>query len=115
MRARPVEPVLRAWSAGLVENTSFQQMTEEFARIVIPKVWEHASELLDGAYAIPLAETADAVRVLAERTRVIAEGAGALPVAAALHHDLGRRVVCVVSGGNIDPAVFARILQGETP
>jgi tetratricopeptide (TPR) repeat protein len=40
LRARPVEPVLRAWSAGLVENTSFQQMTEEFARIVIPKVWE---------------------------------------------------------------------------
>jgi DNA-binding NtrC family response regulator len=38
--ARPVESVLRAWSAGIVENTTFQQMTEEFARIVIPKVWE---------------------------------------------------------------------------
>jgi len=40
LRARPVDSVLRAWSAGVVENTSFQQMTEEFARIVIPKVWE---------------------------------------------------------------------------
>ena len=36
----PVDPLLRAWSAGVVENRSFQQMTEEFARIVIPKVWE---------------------------------------------------------------------------
>ena len=40
LHARPVEAVLRSWSAGVVENTSFQQMTEEFARIVIPKVWE---------------------------------------------------------------------------
>lgn len=40
LHARPVESVLRSWSAGVVENTSFQQMTEEFARIVIPKVWE---------------------------------------------------------------------------
>jgi DNA-binding NtrC family response regulator len=40
LHARPIESVLRAWSAGVVENTSFQQMTEEFARIVIPKVWE---------------------------------------------------------------------------
>ena len=40
LRAHPVEAVLRAWSAGIVGNTTFQQMTEEFARIVIPKVWE---------------------------------------------------------------------------
>lgn len=40
LHARPVDSVLRAWSAGIVDNTSFQQMTEEFARIVIPKVWE---------------------------------------------------------------------------
>jgi threonine dehydratase len=85
------------------------------SRELIPKVWQHASELLDGAFAVRLADAADAVRVLAERTRVIAEGAGALPVAAALNNELGRRVVCVVSGGNIDPAVFARILQGEAP
>ena len=40
LRAGPIDPVLRAWSAGIVENTTFQQVTEEFARIVIPKVWE---------------------------------------------------------------------------
>ena len=40
LQTLPVDPLLRAWSAGVVENRSFQQMTEEFARIVIPKVWE---------------------------------------------------------------------------
>ncbi|HZU19996.1 MAG TPA: pyridoxal-phosphate dependent enzyme [Gaiellaceae bacterium] len=85
------------------------------SRELIPKVWAHASELLDGACALPLADVADAVRLLAERTRVIAEGAGALAVAAALKHDVGQRVVCVVSGGNVDTAVLVRILAGELP
>ena len=64
-----------------------------------------------------LAETAGAVRTLAERTRVIAEGAGALSVAAALSGkvDGAQRIVCIVSGGNIDATVFTRILAGETP
>jgi threonine dehydratase len=111
-------PVAATFSAG--GTPTGVEYTPSFvdgsgSRELIPKVWEHASQLLDGAFAVPLAQTADAVRVLAERTRVIAEGAGALPVAAALNNELGGRVVCVVSGGNIDPAVFARILQGETP
>jgi threonine dehydratase len=85
------------------------------SRELIPRVWEHASRLLDGAFAVPLADVAAAVRLLAERTRVVAEGAGALALAAALSHDGGRKVVCVVSGGNIDTAVLGRILAGETP
>ena len=73
-------------------------------------------ELLDGAFAVPLEEAADAVRLLAERTRVIAEGAGALSTAVARSGRIdARKIVCVVSGGNIDPAVLARILLGETP
>ena len=40
LQARPVDPLLRAWSAGVVEDKSFSQLTEEFARMVIPKVWE---------------------------------------------------------------------------
>ncbi len=40
LHARSIDPTLRAWSSGVVEHQSFQQMTEEFARIVIPKVWE---------------------------------------------------------------------------
>jgi threonine dehydratase len=85
------------------------------SRELLPRVWAHASGLLDGAFALPLEEVAAAVRLLAERTRVIAEGAGALPVAAALANDVGRRVVCVVSGGNIDARALAEILAGRTP
>lgn len=87
------------------------------AKALIPRVWELGSRFVDGAFALPLAEVADAVRTLAERTRVIAEGAGALPVATALSGRIpgARKIVCIVSGGNIDPAVLARILVGETP
>jgi threonine dehydratase len=85
------------------------------SRELIPRVWEHASQLLDGAFAPSLDQVAAAVRLMAERARVIPEGAGALALAAALDNDVGRKVVCVVSGGNIDLAVLARILNGETP
>ncbi|HEY0416004.1 MAG TPA: threonine/serine dehydratase [Gaiellaceae bacterium] len=85
------------------------------SRELLPRVWAHASRLLDGGFAVPLDDVAAAVRLLAERTRVIAEGAGALSVAAALGNDLGRRVVCIVSGGNIDTAVLGRILASEAP
>jgi threonine dehydratase len=87
------------------------------SRALIPGVWKHASALVDGAFALPTTETAAAVRLLAERVRVIAEGAGALAVAAATGGRIegARRIVCIVSGGNIDAAVLARILAGETP
>ena len=71
---------------------------------------------MDGALTASLDETAAAVRLLAERVRVIAEGAGALAVAAALAGRAGSgRVVCIVSGGNIDSSRLAAILGGETP
>ena len=87
------------------------------SRALIPGVWAHASGLLDGAFALPTVETAAAVRLLAERVRVIAEGAGALAVAAAVGGRVSgaRKIVCIVSGGNIDAAVLGRILAGETP
>ena len=62
-----------------------------------------AEPLLDGAYTVSLDETAAAIRLLAERVRVIAEGAGALAPAAALSGRAGEgKIVCIVSGGNID-------------
>ena len=66
--------------------------------------------------ALPLADVAEAIRILATRARVVAEGAGALSLAAALagHGGTGR-VVCIVSGGNIDPDRLAQILVGEVP
>ena len=87
------------------------------APVVLPQMWERAYGLLDGAHAVPLDEAAAAVRLLAERVRVIAEGAGALALAAALAGRGGaaRKIVCIVSGGNIDAARLSAILAGETP
>ncbi len=112
----PVTATLAAGTPTSVEYTpSF--VDGSGSRALIPNVWAHASQLLDGAFALPTAETAAAVRLLAERIRVIAEGAGALAVAAATGGRIegARRIVCIVSGGNIDAAVLGRILAGEQP
>ncbi|HVC87533.1 MAG TPA: threonine/serine dehydratase [Gaiellaceae bacterium] len=112
----PVTATLAAGTPTAVEYTpSF--VDGSGSRELIPRVWEQAAELLDGAFALPLDEVAGAVRLIAERVRVIAEGAGALSVAAALSPRLAgaKKVVCIVSGGNIDPAVLSRILVGGTP
>jgi threonine dehydratase len=83
---------------------------------LLPEMWSHAYGLLDGAFAVSLDDTAAAVRLLAARARVVAEGAGALALAAALEdrRETGK-VVCVVSGGNIDASKLAQILAGRTP
>jgi len=76
-------------------------------------MWPLVAPLVDRALAIPVADAAAAVRTLAERARVIAEGAGALAPAAALTGRAGTgKVVCVVSGGNIDLGKLAEILNG---
>jgi threonine dehydratase len=86
------------------------------SRAVMPRVWEQAAPLIDDAVAVTLDQAAEAIRLLAERTRVIAEGAGALALAAALSGHAGSgRIACIVSGGNIDPAVLCTILAGHTP
>jgi threonine dehydratase len=83
---------------------------------LLPAMWPLARALLAGSLVVPLAEVAAAIRLLAERARVVAEGAGAVAVAAALSGRAGGgKIVCVVSGGNIDAALLARILAGETP
>jgi threonine dehydratase len=83
---------------------------------LLPQMWQLAQEVLDGAFAVSLEETAAAVRVLAERARVVAEGAGALALAAALGGRAGSgNVVCIVSGGNIDTHKLVKILAGEIP
>ncbi|HXT15299.1 MAG TPA: threonine/serine dehydratase [Gemmatimonadaceae bacterium] len=80
-------------------------------RGVLPEMWPLLRALLNGALVSPLDEVASAVRLLVERARVVAEGAGATPVAAALAGRGGAgKVVCVVSGGNIDSVVLAELL-----
>jgi threonine dehydratase len=112
-------PVAATLAAGVITGVDYLPsfVDGSGSRELIPRVWEQASQLLDGAFALPLDEVAAAVRIVAERARVIAEGAGALSVATALSSRLpgAKKVVCIVSGGNIDPAVLSRILVGERP
>jgi threonine dehydratase len=83
---------------------------------LLPKMWEHARDLVTDAFAIPLADAAAGVRVLLERARIVGEGAAGLPVAAAMEGLAGSgRVVCIVSGGNIDSSRLAAVLDGRIP
>jgi threonine dehydratase len=83
---------------------------------LIQEIWPLLRSLLDGSVVVSVEEIADAIRLLVERNRVVAEGAGAAPVAAAVSGRAGPgRVVCIVSGGNLDTAKLAKILQGEIP
>ena len=81
---------------------------------VLDDMWPLAHMLLDGSLVMALAQVAEAIRLLAERNRVIAEGAGATSVAAALAGKAGGgKVVCIVSGGNIDFEKLVKIFQRE--
>ena len=85
------------------------------SRRVLDTMWPRVAPLVDGAFAVPIADAAAAVRTLAERVRVIAEGAGALAVAAAVAGRAGPgKVVCIVSGGNINLSKLAEILVETT-
>jgi threonine dehydratase len=78
---------------------------------VLPAMWPLVSSVLDGSIVVGLQEVESAMRLLAGRVRVVAEGAGAAAVAATLTGQAGEGpVVAIVSGGNIDPGVFARVI-----
>jgi len=83
-------------------------------KAVLPEMWAPARRLLKGSLVVSLRDVESAIRLLVARCAVVAEGAGGASVAAGLKHARSfRRVVCVVSGGNLDPGVLARILAGE--
>jgi threonine dehydratase len=108
-------PLAAAFAACEPREIEFEPSWVDGAggRALLPGMWERARALVDEAVAVPLADAEEAVRLLASRAHVVAEGAGALALAAALHRD--DRCVCIVSGGNIDAAVLARILAGPEP
>jgi len=104
-----------AFAAGHPADVDYQPsfVDGSGSRRVLDSMWPRVSSLVDDAVAIPVAEVAAAVRTLAERVRVIAEGAGALAPAAALSGRAGTgKIVCVVSGGNINLDKLAEILGG---
>jgi threonine dehydratase len=113
--AAPVSASLAAGRAVQVDYTpSFVDGIG--AKTVLDEMWPLASRLIDGTCVVSLAQTAAAIKLMVERNRVVAEGAGATPVAAAMSGKAGPgRIVCVVSGGNIDAQKLARILEGGMP
>ncbi len=93
------------WSASFVDGAG--------GRNVMPRMWERMRPVTDAALVVTLAQTRAAMRLMAEKARVIAEGAGALPLAAALTGKAGDGpIVAVVSGGNIDLAKFCELIAG---
>ncbi|MCG8369192.1 MAG: pyridoxal-phosphate dependent enzyme [Proteobacteria bacterium] len=91
------------------------------SRRVLTGIWPLVSRLVDKCITVSVAQVASALRLLIERNAVVAEGAGALSVAAAINGKLRKpsarklKVVCVVTGGNIDPADVATVLNGGIP
>jgi threonine dehydratase len=91
------------WKASFVDGAGGKSVTE--------RMWQRMRPVTDGAITVTLDQTSDAMRTIAEKTRTIAEGAGALALAAALTGQAGDGpIVCVVSGGNIDLEKFADLV-----
>ena len=93
------------WQASFVDGAGGQSVTT--------RMWQRMQPVVDGAITVTLEQTRDAMRLIAEKSRTIAEGAGALALAAALTGQAGEGpIVCVVSGGNIDLRKFAELVTG---
>lgn len=108
-------PLIVSLSAGSPTAVDYQPSFVDGigAKVVFPQMFERAQQLIDGALTANLDEVKSALRLMAERNRVIAEGAGACALACALAGRAnGGKVVCIVSGGNIDFAKLCEILKG---
>ena len=108
-------PLVASLAAGTPPAVDYQPSFVDGigAKVVFPQMLERAQQLIDGSLVAELDEIKSAVRLMAERNRVIAEGAGACALACALAGKAGAgKVVCIVSGGNIDFAKLCEILTG---
>jgi threonine dehydratase len=110
-------PLTGSLAAGKMIEVAYQSsfVSGMGAPFVFPQMWPLASRLLAGSRVVELRQVADAIRLLAERHHIIVEGAGAVALAAALAMAEKKKVVCVVSGGNINTAHLTKILHGELP
>jgi threonine dehydratase len=112
--AAPLAPAL---AAGEPREISYAPsfVDGSGSKSLLAEMWPIVRGLVDASFVVSLEQVAGAIRTLVERARVVAEGAGALPVAAALAGHATGKVVCVVSGGNIDRGKLATILEGRVP
>ena len=91
------------WKASFVDGAGGQSM--------FPRMWERMKGVVDGYLVVTLGETKNAMRLMAEKARIISEGAGALPLAAALSGKAGNGpIIAIVSGGNIDLNKFCELI-----
>jgi threonine dehydratase len=98
---RPMK--FEAWQASFVDGAG--------GKSVIDRMWQRMQPVVDGAITVTLDQTREAMRLIAEKSRTIAEGAGGLSLAAALSDPmLEGPIVCVVSGGNIDLRKYAELV-----
>ena len=101
-------PTATAHDAGFVSGVGYGS--------VLPEMWPLLRTMIDEVLTVSLAQVAQAIKLLSEHNRIVAEGAGAVSVAAALAAQYSQSKVCaVISGGNIDSDVFAAILRGQMP
>ena len=125
---KPLKPAIRVWGAEpetaapaalSFERGSPQVFTRWQAsfvdgaggKSVFPRMWQRMRPVADGSIVVTLEETKRAMKLMAEKARVIAEGAGALPLAAALTGKAGSGpIVAIVSGGNIDLQKFSELV-----
>jgi threonine dehydratase len=95
--------IFKDWKASFVDGAGGQS--------VFPRMWERMKPVVDDFFVVSLEETRRAMRLMAEKARVIAEGAGALPLAAALSGKAGEGpIVAIISGGNIDLDKFCDLI-----
>jgi len=91
------------WQASFVDGAG--------GKSVIERMWERMQRVVDGSIVVTLDQVRDAMRLIAEKSRTVAEGAGALSLAAALSDpSIEGPIVCVVSGGNIDLSKFSELV-----
>ncbi|MBV8798759.1 MAG: pyridoxal-phosphate dependent enzyme, partial [Alphaproteobacteria bacterium] len=95
--------VFEKWEVSFVDGAG--------GKSVFPRMWERMKPVVDGSIVVTLEQVKQAMRLMAEKARIISEGAGALPLAAALTGKAGKGpIVCVVSGGNIDLKLFCELI-----
>jgi threonine dehydratase len=110
-------PAARSFAAGTAQ--AFEEWQPSFVdgaggRSIFPRMWQRMQAVVDGYIVVTLEQTRAAMRLMAEKSRVISEGAGALGLAAALTGQAGPGpIVAIVSGGNIDLDKYCEILRGS--
>ena len=118
VESEAAQPAAAALRAGHPVTVPHQQSFVDGmgSSTVLAPMWPLLEQMADAAACVSFAQIADAVRMLAQRHRVIAEAAGAASLAAAMTGQAGKgNIVCIISGGNIDPDKLAAILNGQSP